>query len=219
MIPQDDLIRASRTCLEAGVRILQGFRLGGDDRAHVAALLEFMAPEDGTLWADIGCGFGAVADLMQEMRPDLGFVLINNNAFQLERAPGRFVRLNADMCAIPLPDGFVDGCMFLYALCHAEGFGAALQEAARITRPGGSLFVFDYERLTGDNRLMVRRLYAYALPFAQIRSIAKASGWDVTMHTNPPGSDAVFRRLCDDEAEYEQIFNDLRPVVWKAVKL
>jgi len=218
MIPQDDLLRASNACLDAGVTILQGFRLRSSDRAHVAALLELMEPLVDTLWADIGCGFGAVADLMHQMRPDLGFVLINNNTFQLDRAPNRFLRLNADMCAIPLPDASVDGCMFLYALCHADGFGEALLEAARITRPGGALFVFDYERLAGDNNLMLRRLFAYALPFAQIRSIAKASGWDVTMHTNPPGSDAVFRRLCDDEAEYEQIFDDLRPVVWKAVK-
>ena len=219
MIPQDDLLRASNACLDAGVTILQGFRLRSSDRAHVAALLELMEPLVDTLWADIGCGFGAVADLMHQMRPDLGFVLINNNAFQLDRAPSRFLRLNADMCAIPLPNASVDGCMFLYALCHAEALENALCEARRITRPGGGLFVFDYERLAGDNRRMQRYLFAHALPFAQTRTIARAAGWEVTRHINPPGSDEVFRRLWGDEQDYDAIFRDLRPVVWKAVRL
>jgi ubiquinone/menaquinone biosynthesis C-methylase UbiE len=218
MIPEDALVNASQLCLDAGVRILQGFRLAETDRTHVAELLELMAPVRGTLWADIGCGFGEVASLMSQARPDLGFVLVNNNQFQLNHAPNRFLQLRADMHDIPLPDACVDGCMFLYSLCHADGLGTALWEAARITRAGGALFVFDYERLSGDNDLMMNRLFARAYAFERVRTIATNADWEITLHVNPRGDDALFRRLYGNEAEYELIFQDLLPVVWKAVR-
>ena len=219
MIPQDVLIAASQVCLDAGVRILQGYRLAVTDRMHVAELLDLMEPRLGTLWADIGCGFGEVAHLMSQQRPDLGFVLINNNQFQLEHAPNRFPQMCNDMTEIELPNKSVDGCMFLYSLCHADDFGDTLWEAARITRQGGELFVFDYERMGGDNDLMRERLCARALPFKWMRGIASAAGWDIFMRVNPPGDDALFRLLYNNDAEYDEIFNDLTPVVWKAVRV
>jgi ubiquinone/menaquinone biosynthesis C-methylase UbiE len=218
MIPEDALVNASQVCLDAGVRILEGFRLAPTDRGHVAALLELMDPRTDTVWADIGCGFGEVARLMSEQRPDLGFVLINSNQFQLDYAPRRFLQLRADMHDIPLPDACVDGCMFLYSLCHADGMGTALWEAARITRAGGALFVFDYERVSGDNTLMTDRLFARAYAFERVRTIASNADWTINLHANPRGDDQVFRQLYGDVAEYDLIFRELQPVVWKAVR-
>ena len=218
MIPYDALVDASRACLDAGVRILQGYRLADSDRAHVAELVDYMDPGYGTLWADIGCGFGEVANLMSRQRPDLGFVLLNNNDFQLTVAPNRFLQLHADMHDIPLPPSSVDGCMFLYSLCHAEVFGVALGEAARITRPGGHLFVFDYERVAGDDALLKDRLCARALPWGRLCNIAMTAEWDIVMHVNPCGDDALFRRLYGNDCEYDEIFRDLLPVIWKAVR-
>lgn len=218
MIPEHTLVDASRACLDQGVRILQGYRLADTDRTHVAELLDLMDPVRGSLWADIGCGFGEVANLMSQQRPDLGFVLVNSNQFQLNFAPNCFLQLHADMHDIPLPDACVDGCMFLYSLCHADTFGTALWEAARITRSGGQLFVFDYERVSGDDTLMSNRLFARALPFERIRNIAATAEWDVALHVNPRGDDALFRRLYDNDREYDEIFQNLLPVVWKAVR-
>jgi ubiquinone/menaquinone biosynthesis C-methylase UbiE len=218
MIPQDFLTEASRKCLDAGVRVLQGFRLAQTEHTHVAALLDYMDPARGTLWADIGCGFGEPARMMHQLRPDLGFVLVNNNQFQLDYAPRRFLRLCADMAYIPLPAESVDGCMFLYSLMHADNLGVALREAARITRPGGALFVYDFERIRGDNDLMQRRMYARAFPFAVLGHYGKRAGWGIVMHAYPDGDDTLARTMYGNDEEYDEIFDDVQFTVWKAVR-
>ena len=211
MIDQAQLSAASKMCLDRGVRVLQGFRFADTDEAHVSCLLAYMAPPAGAVVADIGCGFGEVARLMQAERPDLDFILINDNEWQLSRCPARFPRVLADMHALPIADASVDVAMFCYALCHADA-EAALAEAARVTRPGGELFVFDYARVRGSNELMEARLFARAFPELPLA----ATGWDLTAMEWPQGSDALFRDLYGDDEEYDAIFADLVPTVWKA---
>ena len=218
MIPPAALAEVSRIGLQRGLRVLQGYRLGDTDETHVARLLDYMAPAPFTTWVDIGCGFGEVARLMHRQRHDLAFVLVNNSYYQLARVPGDMMWLHADMHDLPIETGTMDGCMFLYSLCHADDISEALAEAARVTRPGGELLVYDYERLGGDNRLMQERLCAQALPPGELGAIAAAAGWTVTLWDRPSGSDAVWRGLFADPAEYERLFADLRPVLWKAVR-
>jgi len=114
----------------------------------------------------------------------------------------------------------------------------ALREAARVTRRGGRLLVFDYERLPDQtrpthpggaahvpdygladpNRLMRERLFARAVPFDEMVAIADIAGWTVDWHENPDGCDDVFRMLYGNDEEYARIFDDLRPVIWTAVR-
>lgn len=235
MIPVDVLNEASRRCLAAGIRILQGFRLGDTDERHVARLMEFMQPDPGSTWVDIGCGFGEVARLMSHA--NLNFILVNNNYFQLSHAPSQFLRLYGDMHDLPLEDETADGCMLLYTLCHANPPLTVLEEAARVTRPGGRLLVFDYERLPAPDNdvpdddlsellspesdphyLMQMRLFARAWPFDDLVRCADAAGWTVDLHHNPPGDDRLFRTLYGNDREYDEIFDALRPVIWTAIR-
>ena len=57
------------------------------------------------------------------------------------RAPGRLVQ--ADLRALPLATGSVDGAWSSYVLLHldAAGLACALAEAVRVLRPGGVLAV------------------------------------------------------------------------------
>lgn len=201
---------------ESGLRVLQGHRLGTTDELHVGELLRLMAPPMGAVVADLGCGFGEVARLMRMARPDLAFVLVNRNAKQLARVSydvGLSTVL-ADVHDLPLGDGFCDGAMLLYALCHLDA-PRALAEAARIVRPGGFLFVFDYERLGGDDALMSRVLCARAHSNRTMQAWAREAGWRWAGQHSPSGDDATFRALFSDGAEYDAIFNHLRPVVWR----
>ena len=218
MLDQDELTRASVQAFEAGLKLLQGFRLRETDAAHVSTLIRFMAPKPHTTWVDIGCGFGEVARLMKAERPDLAFILVNNNHYQLGRAPEQFQHWLADMKSLPIADASVDGAMFLYSLCHAEPITPVLAEAARVVKPGGSLFVYDYERLRGDNTLMRNKLCARAITREGMERIAERAGWEITRWDNPDGNDKVWRDMfgLENQVTYEIIFKDLAPVLWKA---
>lgn len=213
---EEAITAASKLAYGVGIRILQGFRFAPTDGAHVSALLKFMAPKHKTTWVDIGCGFGEVARLMYLERPDLDFVLVNNNPYQLDQAPLKFRRLLCEMSGLRLPDATLDGAMFLYSLCHAEPFTPALTEAARVVKPGGELFVFDYERIRGDNTLMRNRLNARAISHDSMARITERAGWEITQWDYPEGDDTLFRNLFATPVEYEMIFKDLVPTVWKA---
>lgn len=203
----------------SGFRVLQGHRFAATDAGHVSALLGYMAPPHGATVLDIGCGFGEVARLMREERPDLAFVLLNRNAVQIRYAPRGegFRAVLADMHALPLADASVDGAMFNYALCHADQ-PVALAEAARVVRPGGFLFIFDFERMAGDNGLMERTLFARAHTRAEFMAISAAAGWHDAVAINPAGDDTVMRDLMGDQDAYAAIFGDLRPVIWKLAR-
>ena len=148
------------------------------------------------------------------LRPDLDFILINANAVQLGYAPDRFTCLTADMHDMPIDDASVDAAMFCYSLCHGD-IPLALREAARVVKRGGELFVYDYDRLQGDNELFRSRLMATAIPFPDMMQIAGSGGRTTVMHHNPEGDDQLFRDAYGNDEEYDQIFADLAPSVWK----
>lgn len=209
---------ATDQMLAKGIRVLQGYRLGPTDISHVSMLLAHMAPAQGATVLDVGCGFGEVAMLMADERPDLDWILLNSNAKQIAECPEDMRTVMSDMHRMAIPDAEVDICMFNYSLCHAD-MPVALTEARRVTRPGGQLFIYDYERIGGDNALMEQHLGARAYRREDLQAYAEASGWSLLWVVNPPGSDAVFRSLFPDQALYDSIFEDLRPIVWKMERL
>ena len=220
---QQDTYRAAIEAMtpsfwNAGIRVLQGARLAGDDAGHIAALLDYMAPTHGSVIADIGCGFGEVARVMKVQRPDLDFVLINSSVAQLAYAADEFRQIECDMHAIPMDAGSVDGAMFCYSLCHGD-MEPALTEAFRITKPGGFLFVYDYVRESGDNELAEKHLFARFHRLSEILSVSRLAGWELTVFARPPTNDDLFREVTGDDALYDAIFDHLTPAVWKMVRL
>ena len=218
MIDPERLTAASRALYARNLRVLQGFRLAETDRTHIAALLRLMAPRSHGVWVDIGCGFGEPARIMRELRPDLSFWLVNNNTYQLSMAPDDMPQFCFDMHEMKFEDAMFDGAMMLYSLCHADDFVQVLREAARVTKPGGQLFVFDYARFAGDDRLAVEHLAARFPPYDWLRGLAAAGGWRMDHAVLPTGDDTVFRSLFEDQNLYESIFDGARPVIWWATK-
>jgi ubiquinone/menaquinone biosynthesis C-methylase UbiE len=221
VIPQAALDDASRVCWERGIKVLQGFRCGnGTDRQHIGRLLWAMSPPFGSRWVDIGCGFGEPARLMAEFRPDLHFELVNNNQFQLTKVPRHLPAYHADMHELPFEDARFDGAMFLYSLCHSDGL-AALHEAARVVKPGGKLFVFDYIRKSGDNDLARWHLGANFFTRNEFLTALCLAGWAHAGWNEPPGSDALFRSTFGDGQQpqlYDQIFSEVTPTIWLGYK-
>ena len=219
MIDQELLSEVSRYLFQhTDLRVLQGFRLGPSEREHIAKLLTYMDPPVGSTWLDVGCGFGEPARLMAEIRPDLEFALLNNNRFQLDNTPVGMTTHFADMHALPFADHTFDGVMFLYSLCHADNIIMALNEAWRVVRPGGRLFVFDYVRIGGNDALSSKHLASSFHHLGVLQKYCRFTGWEITDYDLPGGSDAVFRSHFEDQELYDRIFANLLPAVWWAVR-
>ena len=217
--PDHIATEGSKYWLTKGLRVLQGNRFADSDEAHVDALATYMRLNGEREVADMGCGFGEVSLLLGRKLPLARFWLVNRNQFQLEHCPvgERYIRKLQDMCATSIPADAMDLVMFNYSLCHVEPL-AALTEAARIARPRGHLFVYDYQRLTGNNELTQKLLAARFLGDAQFREHATAAGWRDIETISPGGDDKLFREAANDDALYDQMFDHLRPVIWRAHK-
>lgn len=134
--------KITRYVVSRGFSILQFHYLAPDDKSHVRELLALFDPPQGALVLDAGCGIGAVAEIMHEIRPDLRFLLLNISASQLSMCPPHFEQIHASFEKIPLADSSVDAAMFNYALGHGV-LDKTMAEAARILRFGGVLFIYD----------------------------------------------------------------------------
>ena len=143
---------------ETGLNVLNGFMLDVSEASHCARLLELMSPKPGAVVLDAGCGFGAVAKHMADARPDLRFYLLNLSEVQLEMCPEGMARLHGSFDAIPLEDASVDVVMFNYAICHSVDWLRTLQEARRVLREGGTLFIFDMARVDDQDNYLINRV-------------------------------------------------------------
>lgn len=101
---------------------------------------------DGARVADIGCGDGALVRVMARAGAEV--IGIDPGAQQLVRArSAEPVAEERYLCAfgeqLPLADGSLDAVVFFNSLHHVpvEMQGAALEEAARVLKPGGLLYI------------------------------------------------------------------------------
>ncbi len=112
-------------------------------------------------------------------------------------APERVV---ADAASLPLPDGSVDAVVARSVLIYLEDLPAALEEAARVLRPGGLLSVFepinarrrhdaDLSTLTADELRMIGDLFADATPAA--RTMSRFNETDTVTHARSAGFEGV----------------------------
>lgn len=179
----DELVRqlTAEAIERTGSRLLQMHRIGDNDLEHTRALLNLFDFPQGARIADIGCGVGDLALVMQSERPDLDFVLVNPSLAQLHMCPERFLRIQASGEHLPLERGDVDTLMATYALGHMD-LAEFAQQAMRILAPGQKLCIFDLFkldasapcRLAEDLNYAERTLYSVLQTFDQHRFEATA---------------------------------------------
>jgi len=165
-----------------GQRILQIFRFSEDDAEHVAALAMLARFPVSAHVLDIGCGVGAVAEIMCALRPDLRFTLQNCSATQLALCPD-FPKIHGDMAAIDAPDCTFDGVMVNYAMGHPR-LQPFFHEAARILRRGGVFFAYDLA--APDTREFVEALGYVSYAPDDVIHAARAAGFAETESANLP---------------------------------
>ena len=99
-------------------------------------LAPLLPPLCGSLALDIGCGCGRWARRFSDGGAQV--VAIDLCREMLLRAPG--LRVLADGCLLPLPEGVADLTLCAFALSYMD---PCLRELARVTRPGGTVIVSD----------------------------------------------------------------------------
>jgi demethylmenaquinone methyltransferase / 2-methoxy-6-polyprenyl-1,4-benzoquinol methylase len=95
----------------------------------------------GSVIADLACGTGDLSvELSSRGFTALGFDL---SFGMLGAAPHPFPRAQADVLALPLPDGAVDGATCGFALRNFVALKPFLSELARVVRPGGRIALLE----------------------------------------------------------------------------
>ena len=120
-----------------------------DAAAIEGALLEALPPEIGAL-LDIGTGTGRLLELLAVRTQRALGVDASRDMLALARArlserglADRCTVRQADMYRLPLADRSFDAVTLQMVLHYAEDPAAALTEAARVLKPGGTLLVAD----------------------------------------------------------------------------
>jgi MPBQ/MSBQ methyltransferase len=156
----------SRRAMEQHVQAYVGM----GDADQLVELVERRRP-DARVILDVGCGYGSFVLAARERGLDA--VGVELSSFELgwarrrlaERRPGDAptnVYVQADACALPYAEGSFDAVCLWNVVEHVADASKALQEAARVLRPGGSLFVL------APNYATVRKEAHYHVPWAPL---------------------------------------------------
>jgi len=108
---------------------------------HVKLVLEHLGDLHGKRVADVGCGKGRFARIVQER--GAAVVALDLAEAMLRHVPPDIGRVAASMTALPLATGAFDGAYATESLEHAVDIPAALAELARIVKPGGRIAIID----------------------------------------------------------------------------
>lgn len=216
-VEQDTVI-----AVQAGRPVLQTHYYGETDAEHVEHLLAWMQPPVGATVIDAGSGIGEVSRLMADMRPDLGFLLINVSPMQLALGPSedgeRFCSLHADCHDLrgSVPDGFAQAIMYSSALCQMDA-PVALAEAHRVLAQGGVLLINDLARIEGHSPQLEEMLAARVTHPDELVETVKQAGFEIDFVLHPQGSDAHFRSMLS-QAGCEHVIDGIFPIVIRAIK-
>ena len=110
---------------------------------HVKIVLAHMGDLAGKRVADIGCGKGRFARIVQDRNPGASVYALDLAEAMLARVPRPIQRCAATMTALPLATGSCDGAYATESLEHAVDIPAAVAELCRIVKPGGRIAIID----------------------------------------------------------------------------
>jgi ubiquinone/menaquinone biosynthesis C-methylase UbiE len=205
----------TRRLVSSGHRIFQIYKLAESDKEHVSALLNYLDPPANDRVLDAGCGVGEVSALMQAVRPDLTFVLLNISQSQLALCPAHLERIHGSIDDVPgIKNATFDAAMICYALGHGE-LQRTLDEMARVLRPGGVLMIYDMTAYN-PNRLLSKLRYQLHRPRA-VLSAADKSGFCVSFTEMPETTTKDFEGVMD-EHEFALMFAGVKPIIYRFVK-
>jgi ubiquinone/menaquinone biosynthesis C-methylase UbiE len=110
---------------------------------HVKLVLEHMGDLAGKRVADVGCGKGRFARIVQERNPRASVFAIDLAEAMLACVPRGIHRCAATMTALPIATGACHAAYATESLEHAIDIPRAVAELCRIVSPGGRIAIID----------------------------------------------------------------------------
>jgi ubiquinone/menaquinone biosynthesis C-methylase UbiE len=110
---------------------------------HVKVVLDHLGDLHGMRVADLGCGKGRFARIIQERYPDVSLYALDLAEAMLAHVPSGIHRCAATMTALPLATESCQGAYATESLEHAVDIPRAVDELCRIVKPGGRIVIID----------------------------------------------------------------------------
>jgi SAM-dependent methyltransferase len=142
--------------------------------------LDWLAPESGLRWLDVGCGNGAFTDMLVERCAPVSMDGIDPSAAQLAFARTRPASRMAefrqgDAMALPYPDSAFDAAVMALVIFFVPDPAKGVSEMARVVCPGGIVAAYAWDMAGGG------------FPYAALQAEMRAMGVAVPV---PPSPDA-----------------------------
>lgn len=167
------------------------------DPARLDRLVAEVGVAEGETVLDLGTGTGVlVPHLLSAIGAAGSVIAVDYSGEMLARAKARFpdprvTYVQAEAADITLADGSVDKVICFSAFPHFPAKGAAMAEAARLLRPGGSFHVAHFDSRADLNDMHAKVGGAVGMdhlpPADAMRSLAAAAGLRVTVLEDAPG--------------------------------
>ena len=112
--------------------------------------LDWMAPNHGQRWLDVGCGNGAFTQLIAEQSEPLTLVGIDPSEPQLAYARQQPLLqgvdfVNADAMALPFPDDAFDFAVMPLVIFFVPEPAQGVAEMVRVVAPGGTVAAYAWD--------------------------------------------------------------------------
>jgi SAM-dependent methyltransferase len=162
--------------------------MGTWSRLAGAIFLDWLAPRSGLRWIDVGCGNGAFTELIVERCAPTEVQGIDPSeaqlAFARSRPAARIAEFRqGDALALPFPDDRFDAAVMALVIFFVPDPAKAVEEMARVVRPGGSVSAYAWDLLGGG------------FPNEPIQAELRAMG---VSHLRPPSASASrMETLCE----------------------
>lgn len=124
--------------------------MSGWSRLAGERFLDWLAPEAGWRWADVGCGNGAFTELLVQRCAPARVVGVDPSQAQVAYARTRLAAAPVDVHVgdaehLPWADAAVDAAVMALVIFFVPDAARGVAEMARVVRPGGSVSAYAWD--------------------------------------------------------------------------
>lgn len=128
--------------------------MGAWSRLAGETFLDWLAPESGWRWLDVGCGNGAFTEMLVGRCAPVSVRGIDPSEGQLAYARARPAARGAvfrpgDAMALPFPDDTFDAAVMPLVIFFVPDPAKGVAEMARVVRPGGAVTAYAWDMVGG----------------------------------------------------------------------